>query len=134
MTLAPDLVRELEQRAGVDSLGDLHARRRTLLAQLGPLKALHGHNGLWDNKRKQMLEAIKVRVRMTLEADGKKGTDAAVDALAHADEQYARFIDAGITDRIDYLTLQNEADEIAERIRSREIELLAYNSEVKLAR
>ena len=132
--LDAEVVRPIESRAEVDSLGDLQQRRRALLAQLAPLKALHGHNGLWDNKRKQMLEAIKVRVRMTLEADGKKGTDAAVDALAHADEQYARFIDAGITDRIDYLTLQNEADEIAERIRSREIELLAYNGELKLAR
>ena len=134
MTIAPDIVRPIEERAEVDALGDLQQRRRALLTQLAPLKALHGHNGVWDNKRKQMLEAIKVRVRMALDAAGKKATDSGVDALAHADEQYARFIDAGIEDRIQYIVLQNEADEIAERIRSREIELLAYNGELKLAR
>jgi hypothetical protein len=54
--------------------------------------------------------------------------------MAYSDEVYARFIDNGIAGRIQYITLQNEADEIAERIRSREIELLCFNSEAKLAR
>lgn len=133
-TLAPDEVRPIESRAEVDSLGDLHQRRRTLLAQLNPLKALHGHNGIWDDKRKQMLEAMKIKARMALTEAGQKATEGMVDAMAYADPQYESFIDDGIAARIEYLNLQNDADEIAERIRSREIELLAYNGELKLSR
>lgn len=132
--LPSDELRAIEARAEVDSLGDLHARRRTLLVNLNPLKALHGHNGIWDDKRKQMLESMKVQARMALMESGQKVTEGAVESMAYADEMYARFIDNGISARIEYLTLQNEYDEIAERIRSREIELLAYNGELKLAR
>jgi hypothetical protein len=132
--LPADEMSALESRAEIDSLGDLHARRRTLLIQLAPLKALHGHNGLYDDKRKQMVEACKVRARLSLTEQQQKATDAAVESMAYADGQYARFIDDGISARIDYINMQNEYDEIMERIRNRELALLAYNSEVKLAR
>jgi hypothetical protein len=133
-TLAPDDVRPVEQRAEVECLGDLQKRRRDLLVNLAPLKALHGHNGIWDNKRKALLEAMKVKARMRLNEAGQKATDPTVEALAYADEQYAAFVDDGIAARIDYITLQNEYDELQERIESRQTELLVYNSEVKLAR
>jgi hypothetical protein len=132
--LAADEVRPVEDRAQVAALGDLHARRRTLLTTLAPLKALHGHGGLYDDKRKQLLEACKIRARMTLTDAGQKITEGMVDAMAYADEQYAAFIDSGITARIDYLTLANELTEIEELIRDRELCLLVYNSEVKLDR
>lgn len=132
--LAPDDVRPVEDRARVDSLGDLHQRRRDLLKTLAPLKALHGHNGLFDDKRKQFLEAMKIKARLALTLGGVKTTDAAVEAAAYADAQYERFLDSGYTDRIEYITLANELTEIEERIKSREIELLVYNSEVKLDR
>jgi hypothetical protein len=134
MILAADEVRPVEDRAQVAALGDLQARRRTLLATLAPLKALHGHGGLYDDKRKQLLEACKIRARMTLTDAGQKITEGMVDAMAYADEQYAAFIDSGITARIDYLTLANELTEIEEQIRDRELCLLVYNSEVKLDR
>lgn len=133
-TISPDEVRPVEERAEVDSLGDLQARRRAVLVNLAPLKALHGHNGIWDDKRKALLEAMKVKHRMNANEAGVKVTDSAVEAAAYADEQYARFIDNGIAARIDYINLQNELDEITERIESRQTELLVYNSEVKLAR
>jgi hypothetical protein len=133
-TLPADEVRAIEQRAEVDCLGALKAQRRQLLVNLAPLKALHGHNGIWDDKRKQMLESMKVQARMALTDTGQKVTEGAVESMAYADELYANFIDKGIAARVEYITLQNEADEIAERIRSREIELLCFNSEAKLAR
>jgi hypothetical protein len=133
-TLPADEVREIESRAEVDSLGFLHAERRALLVNLNPLRALHGPGGKWDDKRKQMLEAMKVKARMALTDAGQKTTEGMIDALAYGDEVYARFIDDGIAGHIQYLSLQNEYDELAERIRSREIELLAYNGELKLSR
>lgn len=133
-TLAPDEVRPVEERAEVASLGDLQHRRRALLTTLNPLKALHGHNGIWDDKRKALLEACKIRASMTLAETGQKSTDKLVEAMGYADEQYATFIDAGIAARIEYLTLANELTEIEEQIRDRELCLLVYNSEVKLDR
>lgn len=134
MTLAPDLVREVEGRADVLPLGDLQARRRKLLERLAPLKALHGHGGLFDDKRKQMLEAMKVRHRMAMTAEGIKVTEGMVEAHAYADPQYEAFLDQGVTDRIDYITLANELTEIEEQIRDRELGLLVYNAELKLTR
>lgn len=132
--LAPDLVREIEERAGIDSLGDLHARRRQLLIALAPLAALHGPFGKWDDKRKQMLEAMKVKARMGLTTEGVKITESLVDATAYADEQYARFVDDGISGHIDYLNMNAQMQEIVERISSREAELYVYGKEAGLAR
>ena len=133
-TLAADEVRPVEDRAQVASLGDLQQRRRTLLTTLAPLKALHGHNGIWDDKRKQLLEACKIRANMTLVEAGQKVTDKLVEAMGYADPQYAAFVDDGITARIEYVTLANELTELEEQIRDRELCLLVYNSEVKLDR
>jgi hypothetical protein len=124
----------LESRAEVESLDELHHRRRAIVDFIAPLKALHGPFGTWDAKRKQLLEALKVRHRMDLSAQGVKVTEAMVDAYAHADEQYARFLDESEAGKIDYIRTQTRLDEIDERIRSREIGLLAFNAEMRLAR
>lgn len=134
MTLAPEVVRPVEDRADVLPLGDLHARRRGLLDRLAPLKALHGHSGLFDDKRKRLVEALKVRARMQMVAAGQKPTDQGVEAAAYADPQYEAFLDAGERDRIEYIRLATELTEIEELIRDRELCLLVYNSEVKLDR
>jgi hypothetical protein len=130
--LEQDARTALESRAGVESLDVLHDKRRRLIDRIAPLKALHGHNGLWDDKRKQMLEACKVRARMELTAASQKATDAMVEAMAYGDEQYATFLDRGVEDRIEYLTLANALTELEERIQSRQTELLCYNAETRL--
>lgn len=124
----------LESRADLDSLTDLQQRRRGLLEQLAPLKALHGYNGVWDAKRKQLLEALKVKHRMQLSAEGTKATEGMIDALAHADDQYAQLLDAAERDKVEFIKLDNELTELEERIRNREFSLLAYNAEARLAR
>lgn len=145
-TLAPDRAAEaerrlneaepsdLESRAGIRALDVLHAQRRQLMVMLAPLKALHGPFGIWDARRKQLLESLKVRARSALIAQGVKTTETMIDAEAHGDAQYLAFLDQSERDKIEYLHMQTELDEIEEAIRSREIELLAYNSEVKLSR
>lgn len=134
-TLPADEVRAVEQRAEVDCLGDLHAQRRQLLDVLAPLKALHGPFGLFDDRRKQMLEATKVRARMALSIGReKKPTEAEIDATAYADQQYEKFLDDAYTAKIEYVLLANQLTEIEERIRTRELELMVYSAELKLAR
>jgi hypothetical protein len=80
-----------------------------------------------------MVEALKVQMRMELSAGReKKPTEAEIDAAAYGSEQYGRFIDAALAERITYLRLATEVDEIEEQIRSRELELTAYSREIAL--
>ncbi len=124
----------LEDRASVESLEALHHERRILMRTLAPLKALHGPFGLWDAKRKQMSRACMVRARMAIIARHEKPTEAMVEAEALCDPQFVAFMDQAERDRIEYLCQQTQLDELEERIRSREIALQAYNSELRLAR
>jgi hypothetical protein len=125
---------DLESRADISSLEGLQQERRQLLREYAPLKALHGNFGKFDNKRKSLLEACKIRARMEMQQKNEKTTEAAVDALGHADPQYIAFIDEGIVGATRYIELETAVTEIEERIRNREICMLAYNSELKLAR
>jgi hypothetical protein len=132
--LPPDEVRAVEGRAEVECLGDLHAQRRLVLDVLAPLKALHGPFGLFDDRRKQVAESLKIRARMTLTEQGVKVTEAAVDAHAYADPQYETLLDEAVLAKVEYLKLENQLSELNERIRSRELELSVYAAEVRLAR
>ena len=123
---------DLEARADIDSLLHLHAERRALLPVYAQLRALHGPNGKWDAKRKQLLEATKIRARMVCQQKQEKVTEGLVDAMAHADEQYVEFIDQGIAGATRYVEMETAISEIEERIRGREFALLAYNAETRL--
>lgn len=129
-----DWITPLESRAGVDSLDMLHHQRRRVMERLAPLKALHGSFGKWDARRKHLLAAIEVRVRRRLEAAGGKVSAQQVEAEAHADPGYEAVIDEGIEQAAQYHRLQVELEEIEEKIRSREIALMAYNQELRLQR
>lgn len=122
----------LEDRSGVESLEHLHAERRLLLPEYSALRALHGPGGKWDNRRKAMLEAMKIRARMELTKDGGKATEAAIDAYGHADPQYVAFVDEGIAGHTRYVELETAITEIEEKIRSREICLSVYGKEISL--
>ena len=125
----------LESRAQVESLEELHQRRRQLLTLFAPLKALHGNFGLFDDRRKRMLESLKVRARQNLSANAeKKPTEAQIDSAAYADPQYEAFLDQAYADKIDFINQSTELSELEERIRSRELELSVYSSELRLAR
>jgi hypothetical protein len=124
----------LESRADLDSLEDLHAQRRQLLPEYAALRALHGTFGKWDARRKQMLAAIYVSVRMDAQAKGEKTTEAYLDALARADERYARLIDEGIDGATRFVELDTQMSEVMEKIRNRELAMSTYTAEVRLGR
>jgi hypothetical protein len=127
--------RALEAKVGTESLDDLQEQRRQLLAHLAPLKALHGHGGLWDDKRKQYLEAQKIAARTAIIASGNlKPTEGLVDATAYGSEAYEKFLSDGENARIDYIMNANELTEIEEKIRSRELDFMIYNADTRLAR
>ena len=136
--ILPDMTSEersaLEYRADTESLDGLQARRRELLKELNPLKALHGNFGIWDAKRTQMGRALMIQARQQIEARGEKPTEKYVEAEALGSEEYLAFIDRALADRVRFLELQNSVDEIEEKIRSRELEISAYTSEIRLQR
>lgn len=134
MTAVAKIHESLEDRAGVESLEALHHERRVLMRSLAPLKAMHGSFGMFDVRRKQMSRAMMVKARMDMQQRGEKITDMMVEAHALTDKQFTEWLDRQERDRIEYLCQQTALDEIEERIRSREIALQAYNSELRLAR
>lgn len=131
---APERRAEWEDRVGTDSLEALHAARDAINVELLPLKALHGAFGLWDATRQQMTRAYMVKARMGINERGEKPTDKLVEAEALADPEYEEWLDRALADRVRCLQLQNEIDKLDERIRSREIEFMAWAAEARLAR
>lgn len=124
----------LESRAEVDSLRDLQDRRRKLIADNARLLALHGAFGLFDDRRKQMLEAQKVVARQQLAASGAKVTEGMVDSEAYGSSAYQTLLDRAIDDKVACLIVQNEITELDERIKDRETALYVYGQELKMAR
>jgi len=95
---------------------------------------MHGPFGLFDAKRKQMVEAMKVKARVRLQNIGGKVTDAIIDAEAHCDEQYTTWLDQQLTEKVEYVKMDGELDRLNDLIRNREISLQVYNGELRLAR
>lgn len=124
----------LESRAEIDCLEDLHQRRRELVERNASLMARYGSFGLHDDYRKQFVECQKLRARMALATEKGRVTQGMVDEAAYGSDEYAAFLDNALAEKVEYLKAQNEIDEINEKIRSREIALLSYNAELKLAR
>lgn len=124
----------LEARAEIDSLEDLQSRRRSLVAQNAHLMARYGNFGMADDFRKRMVEALKVKARMELQQQGSKTTESMIDAAAYGSDEYAAFLDNALSEKMDFLRVQTAIDEINERIRGRELAIMAYNAELKLAR
>ncbi len=127
-------VRPVEGRAEIEPLEVLHAERRALLREYSKLRALHGSNGKWDAKRKMMLEAMKIKARANMTKRGDKITEAAVDAEAHADDDYTSFVIDGITGSTRYVEVETLVKEIEERIESRTAELYFVGKEIGLQR
>lgn len=122
----------LESRADADSLEALHDERRKLIAANGRLIALHGSFGLFDNYRKRMCECEKVRIRNELRSAGTKTTESMIDAEAHGSEPYGQFLDTALNEKIEWLRVSTRLEEIAERIRGRELALRAFSAEASL--
>lgn len=131
---SPDEAKAIEFKADIDSLEALQHQRRQMLPVYLKLKALHGPFGMWDHRRKAMLEALKIQAIMEAQKAGSKYTDKTIDAAAHASVAYEQFLDEGTASRIEFLRMDVEMDEIVERIRSREFELTAWSAETRLGR
>lgn len=125
---------DLEERAGVDSLEALQTRRRMIIENNTRLFALYGAFGHYDDHRKHMVEALQVKARMDLSGQQrpKPPTVDEIEATAYGSEDYAKFLDTALAEKVEWLKLSTEITEIEEAIRTREIELRAYTAEIGL--
>lgn len=123
---------DLERRADVDSLDRLHDERRRLYRQYGKLIAMYGPFGIFDDRRKQILEALKTQARAEQRAAGGKVTNDEINELAHANPRYQAFLDTALDEKIRYLQVWNRISEINELIQNRSIALSAYKAELRL--
>lgn len=148
---------DLEGRAGVESLERLHSLRRAKVTEYAPLAAkFKGGSGGGSSsdaarKRHRALVAKRILIQLRQEFDAgpkqvpsKKTTglmvpavfdepsEAALERMANADTEHVGFCEKLEADFVKFVVLESEIDELNERIRSREIELLCYNAEIKL--
>lgn len=128
------LMTDMEQKAEIDSLDALHAKRRQLLPEYKALRALHGPNGKFDALRKARLEAAKIQARMDMETAGRKVTESAVDTEGHADDGYVTMLSEAVRDHSRYIELDVEMTEIAERVENRIAMLYAWGKEAGMQR
>lgn len=140
---------DLEGRAGVESLDALHAQRRAKIKEYAPLAAKfrggagQGSSSDAARKRHRALIAQKILIEMKQEFDSKlkpgvivgtfkEPSETALERMANAHIDHIKFCEALEKDFVKYITLDNEINELNERIRSREVELRCYNAEIQL--
>lgn len=94
---------EIESRLGIPALESLHAERRTLIDEAGPLRARHsgGNQSPWEALRK--IEWCRIaslmRAQALAETPPRKVTEAQLEQDAHADPRYLAFVVQGIEER-----------------------------------
>lgn len=131
-----ELVKPLEARAGVDSLEELQAERRKLLPRFAELagKFKGGASASADTKRKQHRALVSKRILASWPDGQKEPSEAALERMANSDIEHLAYVESLERDFTEYVLLEYRITEIAEKIRSRETELLCYNGELRLSR
>lgn len=145
----------LENRAEVDSLEVLQAKRRALLKDYAPLAAKFkgGATAGTDAARKRHRALVAKRVLIELRQAFDKGpqqvpskktaglmvpavfdepSEVALERMANADTEHVAYCEKLESEYMRYILLDNDIAEVNEKIRSREVELYCYNAELKM--
>ena len=122
----------LEHRAGIDSLDALLHQRRTLVAEVAPLRAKYGQGGSFDARRKAHRSAIAVEIRASAAAEGKKLTEGAVEELAASDPRVVALLELQEQEMARLAILENDIATITERLKNRSAELFYLGAEARL--
>lgn len=145
----------IEHRAEVDSLDALQHKRRTLMAEYAPLagKFKGGATAGTDAARKRHRALVAKRVLVELRQEFEKGpkqvpskkttglmvpavfeepSETALERMANADTEHIAYCDKLEKEYTRFIVLENDIQEINEKIRSREVELYSYNAELRM--
>jgi hypothetical protein len=152
-----DTATDLEGRAGVESLERLQTLRREKIKEFAPLAAKFrggsGQGSSSDAARKRHRALIAQKILVELKQEFERGpktipskktnglmvpavfeqpSETALERMANAHVDHIAFCNQLEKDFTRYVVLENEIDELNERIRSREVELRCYNAEINL--
>lgn len=137
-------VKAIESRADLDSLEGLQAERRAKVKVWAPLAAKFRGAGRGDDSKRKQHRAIMAQTianelyekwrNAGAKGDYKAASEAMLERLANSDPRHIEFCETLDKEYIQYVLLENDITELNEKIRSREVELYAYNAESRLAR
>lgn len=123
---------DLELRANVESLEQLHAERREIIKKLAPLALLYGSGGdRAEAQRRQHRDVIGKMLREEL-PDGKDLAQNRIEALANSDSRHLQFCEE-LKDRyIEYRHWEIALQEVQERIEDRKAAMYYLSNEARL--
>lgn len=120
--------RELEGRASIESLDDLHKQRRDVIERLAPLELLFGSGGdRWTALRRQHRDGI---AKTLLAEGGKEIAQNRLEAMANGDPRHLKFVEDTEAKYPTYMMLKTCLSEVAERIDSRQSEMSFVKAEM----
>ena len=122
----------IEARIGIQSIEELHHKRRMYIAEHGTLRAICGPFGTWEHTRKTLLATLREKQRAKNVALGIKSTEAAIDDVAHAHPDYIAFITLATENRTTWITVENEILEINDLIYRDNAMIYHATAEMKL--
>lgn len=137
----------LEERAEIDSLEILQAERRKLLKDYAPLAAKFkgGATAGTDAARKRHRALVAKRILADMKENWgktlrpgevvgvwKEPAETALERMANADIEHIAFCEKLESDYMRFILLENDIQEVNEKIRSREVELYSYNAELRM--
>jgi hypothetical protein len=130
--LVGTLFRDNQAKLGMPDIDELLAERDVLVSALADKKVRNKAlaakfaytTSMWDAERTVRKSLALLKVRDAAENEGKKYTDKVLDALAHADADYRKWLTDSFVERAQYLSAEAEyardeerIDAITERIR-----------------
>lgn len=126
-----DRQRDIEERAGIWPLDELQAEREHLVQLNSRIKAIHGAYGSYNDLRKIELAQAAARVRAAWTGE-KAPSETLVDSLAHADEEYVRWVRQAASDRAAFEVVENRIVSITEQVNRGQALLRYISSEPKV--
>ncbi len=125
---------DVEERASVDNLDELQARRRKIVAEFAPLAAQFkgGTTAGSDSARKRHRAGIMKLILVEQFKVEKAPSEVALERMANADERHMKFCDDLEKRFAKYVVLENDIADVTEQIRNREECLRVYRAELGL--
>lgn len=109
---------DVETGFGVEPIQELQSQIEATTEKWAQGAALYGPGGFAGDVRKKILSLAMLRIRNEYLNNGEKApTEKILDAMAHADKDYVRWLDQQIIDRANWLKLDDTRDQIREKIR-----------------
>ena len=115
------------------SADELLAKRADVARKVAPLRALYGNGSYAGERELKLVEArVASAIRAAWEASGEKTTEPKLDAAVRQHPEYIDALTRDITRRTDWITVEEELNEIEWRLRCRISDASLLSAEARL--